>query len=217
MELRSSRARTTSARSSITCWGPHGIPIEGEWYTGTFRDLVFGPISNRARSRSPVTYAAYDIAKAGDKPIENTTLPLRYAGVENQYFAALLEPVPLADRPGGPLGQPDGRAGRTASEDVAPEVGHRLPDHVAADHDRSRSAGRPHLSDVRGAEDGRRPAALRGPRGWPPIGRTSGFPFAPVPRPIGDHAHARLDVPADRRVAHCSAGRGGTTASRSSC
>ena len=23
--------------------GPHGIPIEGEWYTGTFRDVVLRP------------------------------------------------------------------------------------------------------------------------------------------------------------------------------
>ena len=27
--------------------GPHGIPIEGEWYTGTFRDVFFGQVDGR--------------------------------------------------------------------------------------------------------------------------------------------------------------------------
>ena len=27
--------------------GPHGIPIEGEWYTGTFRDVVFGQLNGK--------------------------------------------------------------------------------------------------------------------------------------------------------------------------
>ncbi len=73
--------------------GPHGIPIEGEWYTGTFLDLVFGPIS-ASGTVDVVTTSAYDIANAGDKLVENTTLPLRFAGVEDQYFAALITPVP---------------------------------------------------------------------------------------------------------------------------
>src|SRR5579883_3114291 len=72
--------------------GPHGIPIEGEWYTSTFRDLVFGQLAQG--NVEPVTTSAYDVAKAGNKLVENTTLPLRYAGVENQYFATVLEPVP---------------------------------------------------------------------------------------------------------------------------
>jgi YidC/Oxa1 family membrane protein insertase len=72
--------------------GPHGIKIEGEWYTGTFRDLVFGQLNGN--KVEVVTHAAYDIAKSGDKPIDNTALPLRFAGVENQYFGTLIEPDP---------------------------------------------------------------------------------------------------------------------------
>ncbi len=77
--------------------GPHGIPIEGEWYTSTFLDLFFGQLDPQGRLKVPDTHAAIDVAKAAaaDKPIENTALPLAYAGVENQYFATLMEPVPF--------------------------------------------------------------------------------------------------------------------------
>ena len=85
--------------------GPHGIPIEGEWYTGTFLDLVFGPISPSG-TVDVVTTSAYDIANAGEKPPENTALPLRFAGVEDQYFATLIAPVPP---PTGPENRWDDR------------------------------------------------------------------------------------------------------------
>jgi YidC/Oxa1 family membrane protein insertase len=88
--------------------GPHSIPIEGEWYTGTFRDLVFGPLAPGG-TVDTVTTSSNDVAKAVDKPIENTTLPLRFAGVENQYFATLLEPVPP------PTGQEDRWDSRTVA------------------------------------------------------------------------------------------------------
>lgn len=72
--------------------GPHGIPIEGEWYTGTFRDAVFGQIDGA--TTKVVTLSAYDIAKRGrENPERFQTQPLRFAGIENQYFAAVLEPV----------------------------------------------------------------------------------------------------------------------------
>ena len=41
--------------------GPHGIPIEGEWYTGTFRDVFFGQVDGK--DVKIVTNAANDIAK----------------------------------------------------------------------------------------------------------------------------------------------------------
>jgi YidC/Oxa1 family membrane protein insertase len=72
--------------------GPHGIPIEGEWYTGTFRDVVFGQLKENAIE--VVTHAASDVVSATDSPIDNTARPLVFAGVENQYFATLVEPNP---------------------------------------------------------------------------------------------------------------------------
>jgi len=72
--------------------GPHGIPIEGDWYTSTFREVFFGQLTPSGSVDIP-TYTAADVA-AATKPIDNTALPLRFAGVENQYFATLIEPVP---------------------------------------------------------------------------------------------------------------------------
>lgn len=77
--------------------GPHGIRIEGEWYTSTFRELVFGQMSRGAVD--VVTHTAADVVAARDKPIDNTALPLRFAGVENQYFATLVAPFPPPSRP----------------------------------------------------------------------------------------------------------------------
>lgn len=72
--------------------GPHGIPIEGDWYTSTFREVFFGQLTASGNIEIP-TFTAADVA-AATKPVDNTALPLRFAGVENQYFATLIEPVP---------------------------------------------------------------------------------------------------------------------------
>ncbi|MBV8487863.1 MAG: YidC/Oxa1 family insertase periplasmic-domain containing protein [Planctomycetaceae bacterium] len=71
-------------------YGPHGIPIEGEWYTGTFREVFFGTYNHGTVKVD--THTAYDVAKG--KTIDSTALPLRFTGVENQYFANLMAPVP---------------------------------------------------------------------------------------------------------------------------
>ena len=42
--------------------GPHGIPIEGEWYTGTFRDVFFGLVDPRGHL-SIETRTVYDVGK----------------------------------------------------------------------------------------------------------------------------------------------------------
>jgi YidC/Oxa1 family membrane protein insertase len=73
-------------------FGPHGIPIEGEWYTGTFRDVVFGQIGQA----DIVTRSASDLNK---KPELFQALPLKFAGIENQYFAVFVQPHPLPRTP----------------------------------------------------------------------------------------------------------------------
>lgn len=67
--------------------GPHGIPIEGEWYTYTFRDAFF-----TSEGGKPVTRAASEIVKGSEKPERFESLPIKYAGIENQYYAVLIEP-----------------------------------------------------------------------------------------------------------------------------
>jgi YidC/Oxa1 family membrane protein insertase len=72
--------------------GPHGIPIEGEWYTSTFRDAYFGRIDEGAIDVA--TVPVNTIVKYKDDPERYGTLPLKYAGIENQYFAIFVEPLP---------------------------------------------------------------------------------------------------------------------------
>ena len=73
-------------------WGPHGLPIEGEWYTGTFREAVFGMADGSGTKVK--TLSANDVAKRGREDPERFQFPtpLRFAGIENQYFAAIVEP-----------------------------------------------------------------------------------------------------------------------------
>ena len=75
-----------------TLEGPTGIPIEGEWYTSTFRE-AFVALADGATTKIQTRLAA-DLVKKQGEPEEFVTLPIRYAGVENQYFAVFFEPVP---------------------------------------------------------------------------------------------------------------------------
>jgi YidC/Oxa1 family membrane protein insertase len=77
--------------------GPHGIPIEGEWYTGTFRDVFVGQLKGGGVAIDSKT--AYDVVKNKDNPERYQSLPLAFAGVENQYFTVFLEPDPLPASP----------------------------------------------------------------------------------------------------------------------
>jgi YidC/Oxa1 family membrane protein insertase len=69
--------------------GPHGLPIEGESYTPTFRDAFISQKGIEIRTRQ-----AQDVVKRQADPERFSTSPLLYAGVENQYFAVFLEPTP---------------------------------------------------------------------------------------------------------------------------
>lgn len=82
----------TDRKIAYELLGPHGIPIEGDWYTGTFRDLFFASASDS----TIVTKAAYNVAKDPTQPERFTSMPLQYAGVENQYFAVFVAPEPKA-------------------------------------------------------------------------------------------------------------------------
>jgi YidC/Oxa1 family membrane protein insertase len=73
--------------------GPHGMPLEGEWYTGTFREFLIGQVSGGSAKIDNIL--ANDIAKNPTNPERYVSLPLKFAGVETQYFAVFLEPVPI--------------------------------------------------------------------------------------------------------------------------
>ena len=81
-------------RFSYRLYGPHGIPVEGEWYTSTFRDAFFGQINGDATAIT--TQPSHDVVKYEFDPTQRVSaLPLKFAGVEDQYFATLVEPWPI--------------------------------------------------------------------------------------------------------------------------
>ena len=83
------------AKFTYRLYGPHGIPIEGEWYTSTFRDVFFGLA--KGNSTEITTLASTDVVKSKENPLENrfSFLPVKFAGVEDQYFATFLQPWPI--------------------------------------------------------------------------------------------------------------------------
>ena len=86
---------STTDKLTYRLIGPHGIPIEGEWYTSTYRDIFFGLA--KGTSTEIISRTAADAFKYADDPAQRITAePLVYAGVENQYFATFLEPLPIA-------------------------------------------------------------------------------------------------------------------------
>jgi YidC/Oxa1 family membrane protein insertase len=91
MAVELSRAEA-GPKVSYELLGPRGLPIEGEWYTGTFRDVFIGGFTSGGDQI--ITRSAYDVVKNRADPERVTSLPIKYAGVENQYFASFLEPQP---------------------------------------------------------------------------------------------------------------------------
>ncbi len=74
--------------------GAHGLPVEGEWYTGTFRNTVIGLVDNGSVYRELDTADHISVRGGGDKvPLGNRgTSFVQYAGVLNQYFGSVIVP-----------------------------------------------------------------------------------------------------------------------------
>lgn len=106
--------------------GPHGLPIEGEWYTSNFREVFFGKLNGEQTEVE--THQANEVVdrEAKGDPLRITTLPLKFAGVENQYFAVFFEPDPL---PKTPEERVDARTVATAVE--VPKEKHKADVSVA--------------------------------------------------------------------------------------
>ena len=152
-----------------------------------------------------------------DEPIDNTTLPLAFAGVENQYFAILVEPDPL------PTGDEDRWDSKTIAllldkDEKAPQksdVGVRITSKpIKIGPNQPVDA---HLPGLRRSQDGRRPQALSR-RGAGHVPQEPVDPAGAGDRPVRDHADPRLHLRRHRAgrplLRH---GRRATTASRSSC
>jgi YidC/Oxa1 family membrane protein insertase len=87
--------------------GPHGLPIEGEWYTSVFRNPMMGMVDERGNLWRDLeeTQHRITVRLGGDKVFDS--LPpgsyIQYAGIANQFFASVLvvDKEQRADEPGG--------------------------------------------------------------------------------------------------------------------
>lgn len=71
--------------------GAHGLPIEGYWYTNTYRNALTGLVDNKGRFTRDLQEArmigyqqgGHEVPRGEDKFIQ-------YAGIVNQYFASVI-------------------------------------------------------------------------------------------------------------------------------
>ena len=157
--------------------GPRGMPIEGEWYTSIFREVFIGLA--KGDETQVETRAASDVVAKELDPEVFQTLPVRYFGVENQYFAVLAEPDP----------EPTSEKSRIDEETIATvvrgqrqgegEVRRLGPDDLARVGPGAGPADRAQVPHLRRAEDRRRahPVPRAGPRVLPQDGLV-------VPHPV---------------------------------
>lgn len=70
--------------------GPHGLPIEGIWYTGTFRNAILGWESGGSNWRQFEDSARISTQLGGDVVSKAPGKIIRYAAVAVQYFASVI-------------------------------------------------------------------------------------------------------------------------------
>jgi YidC/Oxa1 family membrane protein insertase len=83
-------ARPRDFRYQLT--GAHGLPIEGKWYTSTYRTAMVGTVDERGSLTRDVEEARkISVQDGGDEVPEGGSgnKPIQYAGVATQFFAAM--------------------------------------------------------------------------------------------------------------------------------
>jgi YidC/Oxa1 family membrane protein insertase len=74
--------------------GGHGLPVEGEWFTGTFRNAVIGQVDDGTLYRELETSDRISLRAGGDPvPLSGSLgkgVFIQYAGVLNQYFGSVI-------------------------------------------------------------------------------------------------------------------------------
>jgi len=71
--------------------GANGLPIEGEWYTTTFRQAIVGFSDDRGRASRYIEDAAtVRVTEGGERQTRTDKIAIRYAAVAVQYFASAI-------------------------------------------------------------------------------------------------------------------------------
>ncbi|MBA4065343.1 MAG: hypothetical protein C0501_16855 [Isosphaera sp.] len=66
--------------------GPRGVPVEGEWYTTTYRVALVGWQNSKGAAQRQYETAAEVAAKRGGEAVQGAGNTFKYMGVANQYF-----------------------------------------------------------------------------------------------------------------------------------
>lgn len=69
--------------------GAHGLPIEGRWYTSTFRNALIARIEGTSVWRDLQDEREISRWEGGNEILSEPKRPIRYAGVAVQYFASM--------------------------------------------------------------------------------------------------------------------------------
>jgi YidC/Oxa1 family membrane protein insertase len=70
--------------------GPHQLPIEGEWYTPTYRNVLIGWLTGKGAAKRTIEDAGTITTKHGGDPVYGGGHQLTYAAVGTSHFASAL-------------------------------------------------------------------------------------------------------------------------------
>jgi YidC/Oxa1 family membrane protein insertase len=70
--------------------GGRGLPVEGVWYTNTFRNSLIARVQRDDVYRDLQTLQQIALKEGGDEVLRDKDLTIRYAGVALQYFASVI-------------------------------------------------------------------------------------------------------------------------------
>src|SRR5262249_38672802 len=88
LELADPKGKEKDFRYLMT--GAHGLPIEGQWYTSTFRNALIGRLDEKGNIDRRLQDLREIAHKGGGDEVARDDQSLRYAGVANQYFASVI-------------------------------------------------------------------------------------------------------------------------------
>ena len=79
-------AKEVAFRYQLT--GPHGLPIEGQWYANSIRNVFIGQVDDKGNVERTLQDLREIGHKEGGEEVTRGDKPIRYAMVANQFFTS---------------------------------------------------------------------------------------------------------------------------------
>ena len=90
LEVKLTRLNEGEKKFRYQLAGAHGLPVEGKWYTGTFRNALIARVDKSNVLRDLQDLRQIDLWGGGKAVAKEKNHAIRYAGVAVQYFASLI-------------------------------------------------------------------------------------------------------------------------------